>query len=770
MSVSKFLQQHESSKAHPQKNTELFNLYNNHWEFAKQQRNVQGGEEEEKGQTRIRTKMAKAQQYCLECSCSYTAMNNETEKMRLLMLLGKENKEAKKDKEEINNSSNVGSKCPKNYKSKQGCRTTDVENQIKYKNSESLSLDNLLVMNEKKKKMLQTLREKGLGKMTSLSGVHISSFNGSKFCPFDIRERNDEENQVKSEEVMPFQDDTMNCHNNISKPQQNSTSSDDDENKSKSLSAWTKNSEKAASKLKRSRKRPATKKLPSDGVKKTQIRGNRNARVRKDVESICRTDNQVAIHGNNNQLTPKANKVDICIDQSVETSNLGSMKLPLSMDHGRSHRYTFNGSTTIQENTNKSKNDQVENKQVDKNDSFDIDGSGHDDSSNPFVIFITTSIPHSMHPNIPSFIIWSYDIMMDDVDGEKRRQKCCYDDDRLVFENEQSAQKIEECMFVSKITPIDVVPYGNVYSHDNNKGTIRWDNVSKVYHEFTERPPLALCSDIKIVQKSRKHYTNMMSLDEVHVWVLLGLENGDILEYNFDMVLIQGVAHPFWTITSDLQKDTVCRKFCYSKCDRILSVHYQGPNEYLIFGNLQTKEQRTNANFVVCTTSEEMFLQSNFEDSIMNTQNVHPKLLQLLSVDNCVLSPTIRSYNLENSNKNGSKLIIHGSKDGSIYIYEACPLTQKVSNLSPSLESLQFRVKKVGQYFCGKFNGSEIISCVFVQNLGSVLSDAAATAHTGNDIVATSQVDILSGMEILGYIIAGNKNGRLFLLKILKFL
>jgi hypothetical protein len=99
LSVSKFLQQHESSKAHPQKNTELFNLYNNHWEFAKQQRNAQGGEEEEKGQTRIRTKMAKAQQYCLECSCSYTAMNNETEKMRLLMLLGKEYKEAKKDKE-----------------------------------------------------------------------------------------------------------------------------------------------------------------------------------------------------------------------------------------------------------------------------------------------------------------------------------------------------------------------------------------------------------------------------------------------------------------------------------------------------------------------------------------------------------------------------------------------------------------------------------------------------------------------------------------------
>ena len=769
LSVSKFLQQHESSKTHPQKNAELFNLYNNHWEFAKQQRNAQGGEGEEKNQTRRRTKMAKAQQYCLECSCSYTAMNNETEKMRLLMLLGKEYKEAKKDKEKINSSSNVGSKCPKNDKSKQGCPTADEENQNKYKNSESLNLDNLLVMNEKKKKMLQTLREEGLGKMTSLSAVHISSFNGSTFCPFNIRERNDEENQVNSEEGILFQDDTENFSNNISKPQQNSTSSDDDENKSKSLSSWTKNSEKAASKLKRSRKRPATKKLPSEGVKKTQIRDNRNDRASKDVESISRTDNQVAIHGNNNQLTPKINKVDICIAQSVETSNLGSKELPLSMDHRKSHRYTFNGSTTIQENTNKSKNDQVENKQVDKNDSFDIDGSGHDDSSNPFVIFITTSIP-PMHPNIPSFIIWSYDIMMDDVDGEKRRQKCCYDDDRLVFENEQSTQKIEECMFVSKITPIDVVPYGNMYSHDNNKGTIRWDNLSKVYHEFREKPPLALCSDIKIVQKSRKHYTNMMSLNEVHVWVILGLENGDILEYNFDMVLIQGVTYPIWTITSDLQKDTVCRKFCYSKCDRILSLHYQGPNEYLIFGNLQTKEQRTNENFVVCTSSEEMFLQSNFEDSIMNTQNIHPKLLQLLSVDNCVLSPTIRSYKLENSNKKGSKLIIHGSKDGSIYIYEACPLTQKVSNLSQSSESLQFRVKKVGQYFCGKFNGSEIISCVFVQDLGSVLSDDAATAHTWNDTVATSQVDILSGMETIGYIIAGNKNGRLFLLKILKFL
>ena len=245
-----------------------------------------------------------------------------------------------------------------------------------------------------------------------------------------------------------------------------------------------------------------------------------------------------------------------------------------------------------------------------------------------------------------------------------------------------------------------------------------------------------------------------------------------MVEYSFDMVLIQSVTHPFWTITSDLQKDTVCRKFCYSKCDRILSVNYQGPNEYLIFGNLQTKEQRINENLVVCTTSEEMFLQSNFEDSIMNTQNIHPKLLQLLSVDNnCVLSPTIRSYNLENSNKKGSKLIIHGSKDGFIYIYEACPLTQKVSNLSQSSESLQFRVKKVGQYFCGKFNGSEIISCVFVHNLGGgLLSDDAAPAHTGNDTVATSQVDILSGMEILGYIIAGNKNGHLFLLKVLKFL
>ena len=62
----------------------------------------------------------------------------------------------------------------------------------------------------------------------------------------------------------------------------------------------------------------------------------------------------------------------------------------------------------------------------------DMNGScsrGHDYHNYSFVIFITTSFQR-MYPYSPLFIIWSYDIMMDDQDteeGQRERQKSCYD-------------------------------------------------------------------------------------------------------------------------------------------------------------------------------------------------------------------------------------------------------------------------------------------------------------------------------------------------------
>ena len=573
------------------------------WEFAKQMQNKQ--EEDSSG------KIATTTQYCLECCCSYTAMNNEEEKMRLLMLCRSNKKVEMKEGQDYNSGGNVYLEKTTIEKNKREYNkyVKDREGQKMVVN-ESLDLDQLLLENGKKKKMLQTI--KGLGKMTSLSATHISSFKSS----------------------------TRSLDNNI------------------------------------------------------------------NVHSSLMT---------------------------TDTSEMSSL-----------NRFNLHHSVSTEqceeEKGNKSRNDHVQRQKAFI--SFDNDGCGHD-SKYSFVIFVTTnsSSLQMYHSSSPSFIVWSYDTMMDETE---KTPKNCYDDSGI-FNQKGNTHKYDECVSRwdhVRITPIDVIPYGK---HTNQEKT------SQIY-ESHHRQPLALCSDIKILEKRWKQQG--CSITSVTVNVILGLENGDVLEYIFDMSLIEGISHPSWVITS---KPELSRKLRYSHTDRIVSLHYKMSN--VLKADFSKRSQSSNQlgawhvneNFVCTTLLDELGLHSKFEEDYQNSENVHSKLLQFISEDNVTLCQSIRSYNLKHFN-DGRKLILYGSKEGTIYIFEASPIQ----------EPPKYKLQKVGQYFCGT-SSSEITSCAFIE---SALNDNKTLLPISED--NESRPNNISKLQLLGYIIAANSNGSIYQLKVLR--
>ena len=148
--------------------------------------------------------------------------------------------------------------------------------------------------------------------------------------------------------------------------------------------------------------------------------------------------------------------------------------------------------------------------------------------------------------------------MIDDANAVKR-QRSCYD--TSTFKNVKT-EKAKECVSdldQSRITPIDIIPYGN---HGGERVTSTHD---------LHRQPLALCTDIKVVERKKglkgKHDS---SIKEITVRVLLGLENGAVLQYSFDMSLMVGLSNLFWTITSG---PFMSHTFTYA--ERIVAVHYK---------------------------------------------------------------------------------------------------------------------------------------------------------------------------------------------------
>ena len=183
-----------------------------------------------------------------------------------------------------------------------------------------------------------------------------------------------------------------------------------------------------------------------------------------------------------------------------------------------------------QEEINKSRNDHVHSQKAIT--SFDNDDCGHDNNYS-FVIFVTTS-SLKMHHNSPSFTIWSYDIMMDDLNAVKR-PKSCYNSSSFEKGETQKGKEYVSYLDHLRIALIDIIPYGN---HNGDKVTSS--------HE-THHQPLALCTDIKIVER-KKEPTCIQdsSIKAITVKILLGLENGDVLEYSFDMSLTVGLSNLFW--------------------------------------------------------------------------------------------------------------------------------------------------------------------------------------------------------------------------------
>ena len=773
MVVSKFLdessttqhQQPPTTKATTTKNNEHFKCDHNHWEFTKHQRNKeqkQKQEEEDVGDRKSKPSIASKAQYCLECCCSYTAINNEIEKMSLLKLLGSnKNVEMRKEQNYKINMSSSGLTCLEERVQGENedipQHTSQDEDQEPHIN-QSLNLNQLLEENIKKKKMLQTLGENGLGKMTSISAIHVSYSNGLTFCPFEMSEKDDEANKEEFEENEPCENNiAAKRHKNGFETQPNVISLEKDDNKSKTVPLRANDAENVTKIHKRNRRRPGKNKVSfirNDDDKKENRKGGSITIPKCNIEFACNKDKTASGY---ETISTKGtfNCNDVCVDRfalnETSSSSQGSLL----------HQYLLHDEeNTKSKNEHKWRNDEVDREQEAINSLDEQDDIGHD-SKYSFVIFITTSFPRK-YPSVPSFVIWSYDIMIDEKDTEKRGRNNGYDNSPI-FEKECNTQKLKEDSLspFSPISPIGVIPYGN------RNETHRSLKCVDEGHE-QNRQPLALCSDIKIIEKRgdyhQKATKKSFSLKEITVMALLGLENGDILEYSFDMSLMPGLTNPRWMITSDPR---ICRKLSSINLDRMVSLHYKTSNVILqkhffeqpqcsfLNKNFSSPNVKTNENFVCTTLAEVVVLQDYFETTdnfVTIMEGMHPKMFELISSeDGFSPSQTIRSFSLKHhSRTHPVKLIIFGSKEGCVYIYKAF------------FDSPKCRLEKVGKYDCGN-SSSEIISCIFIEK-STKNNDSSGDAQISHNTLPKGSNKY--GMEVLGHIIAANKCGNLFLLKV----
>ena len=771
---------------------ELLNCDHNHWEFAKHRRNKEDKQGEEKrSQTRKRSRNVASKQYCLECCCSSytnntTTMNNKEEEMSLLMLVRKECRENKNDKgtfeengQDLGEGNDIGyftylEKAPHGTTDKKNMDVDDYTKQdLPFKETGSSYedrsfLNKLLFEKEKQKRMLQTLGEKGgIGKMTSLNGVHISSFNDSSSF-YSVNETDKKDKQASVQEVkQKYDNDTnengANCHFNfggkILATKHNLTSLEKEENEPNKVPKRRENNEKLKKTRGRKRRtRPESKNVSSfnENVEKTESTPSndvdKNVRFGHDYEDDKCDDNNTIINDTfvPNMERPRSN-FDVSNKQHI-----------MSQD----------------DMENKSKSDTSSNEEGFS--CADVTGSsrrGHDHNYS-FVIFITTSFQR-MYPYSPLFIIWSYDIMMDDQDTEevqRERQKSCYNNSFTFGKEGGGTQNLGY-----NVSPI-MQPIGVIPCHRHQLTGIM-DKLSSQGHE--QQTPLALCSDIKIIQKGKKHQrtnTQHLLLEEITVIVLLGLETGNLVEYFFDMVLIPGSTHASWVMSSSPK---ISRKFNFSSPQRIVSVQFKQPKFLLEERGLSDKDRSLiphaykylyevirgrylydlydNECFMGFTMFEEQNFARSLEVGSLNNRNVEEIIHRILTHDNICLSQSLRSYKLS-TNCYDERVILYGSKDGIIHIYEVSPKIQ-------ASKHQKYKVKKVGQYSCGSNFTTKIVSCALIESKNNSSNNEEAqlvpAKFDQQSIGINKHSNSLENMKLIGHVVAANESGDLFLLKIL---
>ena len=758
---------------------ELLNCDHNHWEFAKHRRNKEDKQGEEKrSQTRKRSRNVASKQYCLECCCSSytnntTTMNNKEEEMSLLMLVRKECRANKNDEgtfeendQDLGEGNDIGyfaylEKAPHGTTDKKKMDDDDYAKQnLQFKETESSYedrsfLNKLLFEKEKQKRMLQTLGEKGgIGKMTSLNGVHISSFNdSSSFHTVNETDKKDKQasiQEVKQKDGNNTNENEANCHFNfggkILATKHNLTSLEKEENIPNKVPKRRENNEKLKKTRGRKRRtRPESKKVSSfnGNVEKTKLidsnNVDENAKFGHDYDDDwCEDDNTI-----------------------INDTFVSNMESPRSQYDVPNKQHIMNQDDTEK----KSKDDTSSDKEGFS--CADVTGSsrrGHDHNYS-FVIFITTSFQR-MYPYSPLFIIWSYDIMMDDQDteeGQRERPKSCYDNS-FTFGKEGGGTQNLGYNVSPIMQPIGVIP---CHRHQLTGGM---DKLSSQGHE--QQTPLALCSDIKIIQKGKTHQrtnTKHFLLEEITVIVLLGLETGNLVEYFFDMILIPGSTHASWVMSSSPK---ISRKLSFSSPQRIVSLQFNQPKFLLEERGLSDKDQSLiphaykylyeadNECFMGFTMFEEQIFARSLEVGSLNDRNVEKIIHRILTCDNVCLSQSLRSYKLS-TNCNDERVILHGSKEGIIHMYE----------VSRKTEHQKYKVKKVGQYSCGSNLSTKIISCALIEskNNSSINEEAHLDpAHFDQKSIGKNKyLNTLENMKLIGHVVATNESGDLFLLKII---
>ena len=166
-----------------------------------------------------------------------------------------------------------------------------------------------------------------------------------------------------------------------------------------------------------------------------------------------------------------------------------------------------------------------------------------------------------------------------------------------------------------------------------------------------------------------------------------------------------------------------------------------------------------NENFLGCSISDEQILAQNLQMGLSNDSNVDKVIKQIFTNDKFCLSQSMRSYKLS-SNPENVRMILHGSKEGIIYIYE----------VHSKLENPNYEVKKVGQYNCVSNLSPEIVSCAFIESKKNFLDSSLGqfpAAYHNHHVTEHSESNLLDEMKLLGHVVAANKRGEICLLKIL---
>ena len=356
--------------------------------------------------------------------------------------------------------------------------------------------------------------------------------------------------------------------------------------------------------------------------------------------------------------------------------------------------------------------------------------------------------------------------MMDDQDteeGQRERQKSSYDNSFTFRKEGGSTQNLRY-----NVSPI-IQPIGVIPCHRHQLLGIM-DKLSSQGHE--QQTPLALCSDIKIIQKGKKHQrtnTKHFLLEEITVIVLLGLETGNLVEYFFDMVLIPSSNHASWVMSSSPK---ISRKFSFSCPQRIVSLQFKQPKFLLEERGLSVKDhsliphvfkylyEADNECFMGFTMFDEQIVARSLEVGSLNDRNVEEIIHRILKYDNICLSQSLRSYKLS-TNCNDERVILYGSMEGIIHIYE----------VSPKTEHQKYAVKKVGQYSCGSNLSTRIVSCALIESRNNSSNNEEAhlvpTNFVQQSIAINNNSNSLENMKLVGHVVATNESGDLFLLKIL---